>query len=209
MNRTDVVKKAKSYIKHWGNPNQFTKWYWNNKLTHAWCGAFVKYVFKKDFKSKWLDKCSNFGFVPTIVQWAKKMGYWTTNFKKAKEGDIVIYNWYPKTKNNYSHVGIIKQVKSSGIVSIEGNTTNGGQGNWVAQKTRSKTYIAGVILLPYKDEKPEPKSEPTKKKYYVVKKGDTLTAIAKKYKTTVKQLVKWNNIKNPNLIKIGQKLRVK
>ena len=45
--------------------------------------------------------------------------------------------------------------------------------------------------------------------YYTVKKGDTLTKIAKKYKTTVKQLCKWNNIKNPNVIKVGQKLRVK
>ena len=45
--------------------------------------------------------------------------------------------------------------------------------------------------------------------YYTVKKGDTLTKIAKKYKTTVKQLCEWNNIKNPNVIKVGQKLRVK
>lgn len=45
--------------------------------------------------------------------------------------------------------------------------------------------------------------------YYTVKKGDTLTKIAKKYKTTVKQLCAWNNIKNPNVIRVGQKLRVK
>lgn len=45
-------------------------------------------------------------------------------------------------------------------------------------------------------------------KYYTVKKGDTLTKIAKKFKTTVAQLVKWNNIKNPNVIRVGQKLRV-
>lgn len=45
--------------------------------------------------------------------------------------------------------------------------------------------------------------------YYTVKSGDTLTGIAKKYKTTVDQLVKINNITNPNLIKTGQKLRVK
>lgn len=47
------------------------------------------------------------------------------------------------------------------------------------------------------------------KVYYVVKKGDTLTKIAKKYKTTVNNLVKLNNLKNPNLLKVGQKLRVK
>lgn len=45
--------------------------------------------------------------------------------------------------------------------------------------------------------------------YYTVKTGDTLTAIAKKYKTTVAEIVKLNSIKNPNIIKTGQKLRVK
>lgn len=49
----------------------------------------------------------------------------------------------------------------------------------------------------------------TKKEYYTVKKGDTLSGIAKKYNTTVKQLAEWNNIKNVNVIKAGQKLRVK
>lgn len=45
--------------------------------------------------------------------------------------------------------------------------------------------------------------------YYTVKKGDTLSSIAKKYGTTVKQIVSWNKIKNPNLIYPGQKFRVK
>lgn len=44
---------------------------------------------------------------------------------------------------------------------------------------------------------------------YTVKKGDTLSKIAKNYKTTVAQLVKLNNIKNPDLIYPGQKLKLK
>lgn len=47
------------------------------------------------------------------------------------------------------------------------------------------------------------------KTYYTVKSGDTLSGIAKKYGTTVKQLASWNNIKNVNKIYVGQKLRVK
>src|SRR5690606_10558381 len=46
-------------------------------------------------------------------------------------------------------------------------------------------------------------------KYYIVKKGDTLWEIAKKYNTTVAKLVGLNKIKNPNLIYPGQKIRVK
>ena len=45
--------------------------------------------------------------------------------------------------------------------------------------------------------------------YYIVKAGDNLTRIANKFNTTVNQLVSWNNIKNPNLIYVNQKLRVK
>lgn len=43
---------------------------------------------------------------------------------------------------------------------------------------------------------------------YTVKKGDTLGAIAKKYNTTVDALVKLNNIKNSNLIYVGQVLTI-
>ena len=45
--------------------------------------------------------------------------------------------------------------------------------------------------------------------YYTVRKNDTLSEIAEKYGTTVKQLQSWNGIKNANLIYVGQKIRVK
>lgn len=149
MNRNDLVVKAKSYIGYWGNPNQFTKWYSKDNKTHAWCGMFVKYVFKKNFNCDWLDKCKNFAYVPTIVQWAKDMKYWTTDYKKAKAGDLVVYNWYPEKKNHYSHVGIVEKQKTGGLQSCEGNTTSETKKNCVASKGRGKKYIAGVILLPY------------------------------------------------------------
>jgi membrane-bound lytic murein transglycosylase D len=44
-------------------------------------------------------------------------------------------------------------------------------------------------------------------KYHVVKAGDTLHSIAKKYNTTVSNLKKWNNLKSDS-IKVKQKLRV-
>ena len=45
--------------------------------------------------------------------------------------------------------------------------------------------------------------------YYIVKKGDTLSAIAVKYHTTVNKLVALNpHIKNPNLIYVGDVIRL-
>ena len=43
---------------------------------------------------------------------------------------------------------------------------------------------------------------------YVVKRGDTLSAIARKYDTTVEDLVRINNIKDPDHIYVGQQLRI-
>ena len=45
--------------------------------------------------------------------------------------------------------------------------------------------------------------------YYVVKRGDTLSAIASKYGTTYQKLAQMNGIANPNRIYVGQKIRVK
>lgn len=47
------------------------------------------------------------------------------------------------------------------------------------------------------------------KQYYTVIKGDKLPVIAKRNNTTTKQLTSWNNLKDPNKIYPGQKLRVK
>lgn len=48
-----------------------------------------------------------------------------------------------------------------------------------------------------------------KTEYYIVKKGDTLSGIAKQYQTSVSAIVKLNKIANPNKIYVGQKIRVK
>lgn len=44
---------------------------------------------------------------------------------------------------------------------------------------------------------------------YTVKKGDTLTAIAKQFGTTVNKLKELNKLASANLIKVGQKLKIK
>ena len=53
------------------------------------------------------------------------------------------------------------------------------------------------------------KGETDKEEYYTIKKGDTLSEIAKEFGTTVDALVKLNNIKDPDKIYAGDKIRVK
>ena len=50
-------------------------------------------------------------------------------------------------------------------------------------------------------------AEPRKQKIgYTVKRGDTLTKIAAMYGVSIMDLVTWNNIRNPDLIREGETL---
>lgn len=53
------------------------------------------------------------------------------------------------------------------------------------------------------------KEEPSDEEVYVVKRGDTLSTIAKRFNTTVDKLVSLNNIKDRNLIRVGQRIKLK
>lgn len=77
-------------------------------------------------------------------------------------------------------------------------------------KKIAKAYADGIIkTLGVSVSKTVKDSSESSSQVYVVKKGDTLYSIAKKYKTSVSKIVKDNNIKNDNLINVGQKLKIK
>ena len=52
-----------------------------------------------------------------------------------------------------------------------------------------------------------PVERSTEQKIHTVKSGENLSVIAKKYKCTVTELKRWNNLKS-NTLQIGQKLKV-
>lgn len=52
-------------------------------------------------------------------------------------------------------------------------------------------------------------SQPDVRRYYVIKKGDTLSKIAVENHTTVSIICKLNNMKKTDILKIGRKIRVK
>lgn len=97
--------------------------------------------------------------------------------------------------HNYSYVDYPSIIKKGGYNGFEKSKSKS-DGEGEKKKTEPK--------------KTTPKKDGEKKKTvtYTVKKGDTLTVIAAKYKTTVAKIVKDNNIKNPDLIYAGQKLKI-
>lgn len=56
---------------------------------------------------------------------------------------------------------------------------------------------------------PAQKSAPTKPAVHIVKSGDTLSAIDRKYHTTVDKLCKLNHIKEDGILSLGQKIKLR
>ena len=117
---------------------------------------------------------------------------------------------YAHMRTGSRRFSVGQTVKQGDVIGLMGSTGDStGQhlhfelhkGRWNANKTNA------VNPMDYISEAPTPTTpQPT---FYVVVAGDTLTKIARSFNTTVNQLVAWNGIANPNLIKVGQRLRVK
>ena len=75
----------------------------------------------------------------------------------------------------------------------------------VADDTLAK--VANEVVPPKAQEQSStPAAKPTA---HIVKKGDTLYAIARKYNTTVEKLCKLNHIKETDILSLGQRIRVR
>lgn len=78
----------------------------------------------------------------------------------------------------------------------------------LAQKSSTDAARASALAASTDAGKPKASAQPTAE-YYKVKKGDTLSGIASRHKTTAKKLSELNGIKTTALLQINQKLRVK
>ena len=175
-----------------------------NKTTHSCLpnccglvhGRWLESQNQKDFK-KYDKLCTG----NARSYYGKKDGY--KRGKTAKLGAIICFD---KIKGS-GHVAFVEEIKSNGDI-VTSNSGYNGSRFFLKTLKKKKNYSYGEKYT-FQGFIYNPCNWEIEKEYYIVKKGDNLTKIAKRYKTTVEQLVKWNNIKNPNLIKIGQKLRVK
>lgn len=69
----------------------------------------------------------------------------------------------------------------------------------------NRIYVGEKIKVPVLEDE---KIHDTSHRLYIVKRGDTLTKIAREYRLTVKEIVELNDISNPNRIYVGEILRV-
>lgn len=116
------------------------------------------------------------------------------------------YNVKP-TPSTGDEVYIVKKGDTLSGIARKYNTTYQELAKYNNISNPNLIRVGQKIKIPKKSNS-KPNSN-NKEVIYVVKKGDTLTAIAKKYNTTINKIAKDNNIKNKNLILVGQKLVIK
>lgn len=177
------------------------------KYTDPWCATTV---------SAASIECGYTDIIPTecscsrMIKLLQKIGaYEPDDNYIPSPGDIIFYNWQSKASTDAqaiaedngsdgvaNHVGIVADCDGKNITAIEGNYNDECK---IRKIKVGWKYICGYGVPKYS-------STVT---YYTVKRGDTLSKIAKNYNTTVSALVRLNNIDNPNLIRVGQKIRVR
>lgn len=122
-----------------------------------------------------------------------------------KRGDILL--------NHANHTAMF--IGSGRVVQASINERGGIYGGKTGDQTGAEIGFAKYynypwdVVLRYPETTTTTTTTTTSTKTYTVKSGDTLTAIASKYKTTVAKIAADNNIKNVNLIYVGQKIKIK
>ena len=212
MNQIDkIMELATSQIGYKANPDNTNKYnleYYGKESGQPWCVVFIWWLFKHANLSKLFYGGGKTASCGTLYDYYKKNGQ-AVPTNDLQPGDLIFFEFNGVA---HCHIGLCESFDKDFVITIDGNTSqaasqsNGGE---VLRRKRGRSLIWGVARPQY-NVAPEPTPEPTPEpEYYTVKKDDNLTKIAKKYNTTVDELVKLNNLDNPNLIYPGQKLRVK
>ena len=189
------------------------------KYTDAWCSTFASAV---------AIKAGLTDIIPTEcgcgkhIELFKKLGSWEENDAYApKPADYIFYDWqdgpnYATTDNQggADHVGIVEKVVGQTITVIEGNYSNAVKRRQLKVNGR---YIRGYGVPKYSKKvtagvsaptAPSTPAAPSGETVHTVQKGETLSSIAKKYGTTYQKIAQHNGIANPNLIRVGQKIKI-
>lgn len=129
------------------NRTKYGKWFGLDG--YAWCMIFVMWCFGQVGALKLLPKRT--ASCGDLMRAAKAAGCWVT--KDYRPGDVVIYD-FPGGAGT-DHTGIIEKVTLTGVVTIEGNTSQSGSqsnGGMVCRKNRPYSQIVGVVRPNYQKE---------------------------------------------------------
>ena len=179
------------------------------------CSGFTKFVF------------SHFGFkLNRTSEGQMANGTPIKRQSDLRPGDLVFYGGH-KTLHSIRHVGIvvnydtISQTFTFIHACYQGVSISKSSEKYYAQRYISACRVIAddasissnpndITYTPILPKVKETKSTAqSTAKYHVIKKGDTLTKIAKQYGTTVGKLCEINHINKNKILTIGKKIRVK
>ena len=189
------------------------------KVTYhdAWCATFgSKIAIEAGYTDIIPTECS----CDRQIKLWQQMGRWCENDAKVPEpGDYIYYDWDDNGAGDCTgssdHVGVVESCNGNTITVVEGNKSNA-----VGRRTLEVNgrYIRGYGVPDFSKKatsepaKPAAPAQPAQgtagEQVYTVQRGDTLSGIAAKYGTTYQKLASYNGIANPNVIGVGQKIKI-
>lgn len=203
----EIIKMAESQVGYQEQPNGWNKYnlaYYGRNSAAAWCVVFIWWLYQQTDLASLFYGGGKMNGCGRLWDWyVKNQPDCIVQTKIPQRGDMVLFTFDGQP---HCHIGMCKAYDGKYVTTIDGNTSEVGSqdnGGHVLVRKRGKSCIWGVIRPRYADQ-PKPQEV-----WYTVCKGDTLTKIALRFKTTVKKLTTLNNIKNPNLIYTGQKIRIR
>lgn len=222
VTRKEFVNQAKAWIGRKESDGSFKEIVdiFNSKspmkkgYSVPWCAEFVGAV---AIKTNQKDVPITAGVKEMIAGFKAKKLFVEDDSFVPQPGDIIFFDWKDDGKgddiNGHSHVGIVEKVDTK-IHTIEGNKND-------AVGTRTidinGKYIRGFAVPKFDEDKAEEPAKVDTKPVDIhaddytvtVKKGDTLSKIAKANNVTLKEVIEDNpQIKNPDLIHPGDKVTI-
>lgn len=152
-------------------------------------GAYCTFPTSEYINGAWCTVNANFRKYPS---WAESLADHSALFNR--------WDRYANLRGNYNYRDVCNKVREDGYATDPSYSSK--LINIIEQYnlTRFDTETSNIPIKEYID---------TETTEYQVVAGDTLSSIANRFNTTVNELVKINYISNPNLILVGQILKLK
>ncbi len=129
----------------------------------------------------------------------------STDFSRVEVGELL---WMKGHVGVYIGEGLCVECSPAWANKVQ-VTAVGNIGTVAGYKTRKWVKHGKLPYVKYDDKNKEVLEVPVDAEEYTVVRGDTLSGIARRYGTTVARLAELNGIKNVNLIRRGQVLKLR
>lgn len=131
---------------------------YNQGVYAAWCNGFTASVYEQAARALGVNPPvstvidGNRLWVPNAAQEAKRRGVFLSGLAATpsaiKPGSLFMVRGAPGSVVSHSHIGIVLEAKANGrIVTIEGNTNDGGSAEGIAVYQRERPMVANDYSL--------------------------------------------------------------